>query len=142
MPTPRKTVAQLKMTGHLRPDRRPGRADVLYPPSTGDPPSYLQGVARAEYIRLAALMIERGTLTEADVQTLAVYAKLGAEIHAAEDVPASKLQTWLAIGRDLGLTPASRAKVSPGVAPKPKENDWTQFIRDPRPANPDTKGKA
>jgi P27 family predicted phage terminase small subunit len=111
-------------------------------------PAHLSPTAKAEWKRLARHLFDLGTLAEADRAALAAYCQaygrwVDAERKLAETPTLIKLPSgyiqpspWLAIANkqleimkgfmaELGLTPASRSRVTPAqqIRPKPWEFD-------------------
>lgn len=107
-------------------------------------PPWLPAEAQAEWQRVHPLLSERGTLTDADLSTLEHYCLAVGQVQECQRAladgltcttaagelkphPALRIQHAAiaharALGRQLGITPASRGCVSP--ADKGESNDW------------------
>lgn len=142
MPPPRKPIDQLA-PGALERAPRLARARVaepLYPPLQDlTAPEHLSPRAKEHWRHFAPLLVGQDVLTEADVQTLAMYCKCLADEEEVADAirvdgwvidarekgmvrhPLCTLLTTLrvqvkAFGEQLGLSPSSRAKTK-GASP-------------------------
>lgn len=61
-----------QLAGSFRPDRH-ARGTLQFPPATGTAPRWLSKVAKAEWKRVAPLLLEQGLLLETDTAILGAY---------------------------------------------------------------------
>lgn len=114
---PRTNVAVLKAKGTYRKDRHGKRtADRPDPCGNPVPPSFLDRSAKKLFRKLSAELLENGIFTNLDTDFLGLYCglfvKLAAKIEAGEEVGASLVGQLRGMSNDLGLTPASRERLT------------------------------
>jgi hypothetical protein len=122
MPTPRKTIAQLAITGTLGKNlgryqsRMASKTTVIAP--IGKAPSFLSTADKAiwtEIVRTAPPWL----LTKSDRISLEVIVKLAAKMRAGE-AKTSELNTLFAMLGRYGMNPADRLKMNLEPLPEPK----------------------
>lgn len=127
--------------------------DIFRPPlKMPAAPEHLKGEALAEYLRLGAILLARGTIAEVDRGALSMLASswatyteaetvlaaltpdeivdpLSGRVHVAMKVSDRAMRQVLALSRLFGLTPASRNSVSQNGPPEPGGGGtgWDQF---------------
>lgn len=128
-----KSAAELRRRGSRRAKAR--AAGLELPVAAPSPPKWLDTEARAEWNRVAPILVERGSIASVDRAALAVlctswseYHALGRVLDSAEfehgsqerkRVSAERNEAytrWAAMAQRFGLTPADRARV-PGKPP-------------------------
>jgi P27 family predicted phage terminase small subunit len=133
-----------KATGRPRKPAAPSPPPIAPVANIPDAPTWLSKPARAEWIRSAALLVERGTLTDGDLAVLEVFCSAkgrlveasrllardgltvkganGARVkHPAVSIASEASSLIRTLGQQLGLTPASRARAA-SHAPKARSN--------------------
>lgn len=115
MPRPRKPTTLLALSGGL--DKNPGRyADRALEPveqrALGDAPGHLEAPQRAAWAEIERISPE-GVLTHADRLIVELAAVLLAKFRrAGELMPLAEVTRLQSILGELGLTPATRSKVT------------------------------
>lgn len=154
MPRPRKPDAVRRREGYAG-HSRPPEPEPEPPPYEGGPPKHLEGVARAQWVRVSALLKELDILTEADTETLEVYCVAYAAFRKATDMlkrgqviktPFGQQRSpWAAVQKDnwtmmekagskLGLSPVDRTRLGnpdAGKKNKSKEKGDDEFFGAP-----------
>jgi len=119
-------------------------------PSTGEPPAFLEPEARAEWVRLAPVLIAHGWLSILDEPLLATYVSALAELRRVEgllreqgntysdskgdlrrrpeSITASQLRTSIrGLGNELGLSPAGRSRLR--SSPPEEEDPYEIYLK-------------
>lgn len=143
MANPRKPAAVKKLEGTWRADRA-NAEEPVYRAVAPPMPDWLSVPAAAEWCRLVPIMAEKRVLAETDLGVFAAYCSACADQQIANEAlknaprfyeseaglwkehPAAKAsrdagQQVRMLANELGLSPASRSKVSP--LPEPPEGD-------------------
>ncbi len=143
MPNPRKPTRQKEIEGTARKDRA-NPAEPKYEPAVPPAPEWLCDVARIEWQRVAPLMHGQRLLAEVDMAVLAAYCEMFAEVaeltgllregrrylleedgqprkYPISEERRKAIQRMQSLAGELGLTPATRSKVS--AIPAPVETD-------------------
>lgn len=126
-PTP---TAIKKLSGNA--GRRPMNANEPTPPPGAPPcPEWLTGDALDEWKRITPALALMGVLTQVDHSVLlghcVTYGEIVATVKAGEPLKAALLGQMRAYAIELGLTPASRAKLS--IAPPKGDDEYGQFFQ-------------
>ncbi len=107
-----------KLHGTFRPDRHGDDPDI----EIGAPikPEWLSAAASAEWDRSVPIMEGAGYLSVNDQMPLALYCELVADFQAdPKGFPAARLTQLRLLMGELGMTPASRAKITVKKTDKP-----------------------
>lgn len=128
MPAPRKSLKVLALHGTYRKDRHGNR----HPPTPvlakqPEPPSWLSEKARELFRTMAEQLIEAGILTDLDTDHLGLYCALHGRVveSLAEGgtIRPSMIAVLRGLAADLGMTPASRQRLSVKPA-EPMDNPF------------------
>ena len=133
MPTPKKTLAELQLSGTYQQNKK--RYEHLTNPvatiqlPVGRPPVHLGAAEKAAWAELVRVA-HPGLLGRSDRLILEIASKLIVRMRTS-DVKTSELNALLAVLAKMGMTPAARLKMNlqPLELPsKPKEKDpWDEF---------------
>ena len=141
-----------------RPGKRaPNGAEPKFPAHEADAPAFLVGAARAEWERLAPVLLTEKMLTVADRQALAGYCQSFSDWQKAQAVltrsgftfktpngyvqqrpevaiAQKSLSLMLKFGVEFGLTPSSRSRINPDGGGEGESEDDKKFFKDGKPA--------
>ena len=128
MPTPTRPRRLKVIAGTDRPDRRKPELELPVIHGLPEPGEFLDVVGADEFTRVARLLHVAGVLTDGDIGILSAYAatwsRLVRKWGGTITVTAAEINAFRALAGELGLTPASRAKLPPPSS-KPKQNAFS-----------------
>ena len=136
MPTPTRPRRLKVIAGTDRPDRRKPELELPAIHGLPEPGDFLDVVGANEFTRVAGLLHVAGLLTEGDVGVLSAYAATWSRLVRkwgcdAAIVTAAEINAFRALAGELGLTPASRAKLSPPSGSAVKQNKFSSNGKKP-----------
>jgi phage terminase small subunit len=114
------------IAGTDRPCRRKPELELPPIPGLPEPPQFLDVVGADEFTRVARVLHVAGILSTVDVAILVTYSatwsRLVRQWRNEVDPDAASLNAFRALCGELGLTPASRARLSPPSDDSSKRN--------------------
>lgn len=138
MPNIRKPNSLHKLNGTFRADRHGKNGQSLDDSNLPDlplPPDCLSLTARAEWIRIVAILSPMKLLRATDLGIMLAYCQLFDELfNPSVDAfgfkikpPASLYTQFRGVANDLGLTPISRSKISLKDPAEKPDNEYSDF---------------
>jgi phage terminase small subunit len=122
MPNHRKPASVHKLQGTFQPCRHGGPEPEI---ELGEPeiPEWLSPAGVAEWRRICKILVPANYLAKSDAAALGMYCELVSQMSEdPAEFPAAKITQLRMLMGELGLTPASRAKMP--AREKPKESPF------------------